>query len=75
MKWGAVLGITVLVAFIFLYEWPQLNPEHKKDKAAFIGATAIGWLLGVVLVFVPDLPSFMQLLEYIFKPVSGMLEK
>lgn len=74
MKWGAVLGITVLVACIVLYEWPSMNPKQKKEKAAFIGLTAMGWLLGVLLVFFPDLPGPTQLFETIFKPLGKLLE-
>lgn len=75
MKWGAIFGLTVIVAFIFLYEWPQMNPKQKKEKAAFIGLTAMGWLLGVLLVFFPDMPGPTQLYTAIFKPFGKLLEK
>lgn len=75
MKWGAVFGITVLVACILLYEWPQIDPEQKREKMAFIGLTAMGWLLGILLVLFPDLPSPTYLFDTIFKPFGKMLEK
>lgn len=75
MRWGAVFGITVLVACMVLFEWPTMNPKQKKEKATFIGLTAMGWLLGVLLVFFPDLPGPTQLLETILKPLGKMLEK
>ena len=75
MKWGAVLGLTVFVALMVLYEWPTMNPKQKKEKAAFIGLTAMGWLLGMILVFFPDFPGPTQLFETIFKPLGKMLEK
>lgn len=75
MKWGAVLGITIVVALLVLYEWPTINPQRKKERIAFIGLTAIGWLLGVLLVFFPDMPNPTQLFEAILKPLTRLLEK
>lgn len=75
MKWGAVLGISVLIALIFLNEWPQMHPEQKKEKAVFTSVLVMGWLLGVLLVFYPDLPGPDQLLDHVFKPLGKLLEK
>lgn len=75
MKWGAVLGLTVLVALMVFYEWPTMNPKQKKEKAAFIGLTAMGWLLGILLVYFPELPSPTDLFDTIFKPFGKVLEK
>lgn len=75
MKWGAILWITVIVAFMVLFEWPKMNPKEKKEKAAFLGLSAMGWMLGVLLVFFPDLPNPTQLFDTIFKPLGKMLEK
>lgn len=75
MKWGAALGVTVLVAIIFRCEWPQMNPNQKKEKAAFFCLMSMGWLLGIILVAFPDLPSSSDLLDTLFKPLEKMLEK
>lgn len=74
MKLAAVLGITVIVALMALYEWPQMNSDQTKEKAAFIGVTVMGWLLGVFLVFFPDSPGPSHLFDTIFKPLGKMLE-
>jgi multisubunit Na+/H+ antiporter MnhB subunit len=73
VKWGASIGITVLVAIMILYEWPKIKPNQKKEKAVFIGLTAMGWLLGVLLLFFPDLPSPTKLLDTLFGPLSQKL--
>lgn len=73
MNWGAVFGLSVIVTCMFLYEWPQMNQKQKKEKAAFLGLTAIGWMLGVVLVFFPDLPGPAQLFNNLIKPLGKML--
>lgn len=74
MKWGASLGITVLVAIMVLYEWPKIDSNLKKEKAVFIGLTAMGWLLGMLLLFFPDLPSPTKLLDTLFEPLGKLLE-
>lgn len=75
MKWGAVFGLSVIVTFMFLFEWPTMNSKQKKEKAAFIGLAAMGWLLGVLLVFFPELPSPTDLFDTIFKPLGKILEE
>jgi hypothetical protein len=75
VKWGAVLGLTAIVALMFMYEWPKINPMRTKDKAAFTGLAVLSWLLGVVLVFFPDLPSPTKLFVTIFEPFGKMFEK
>ena len=75
MKWGAVLGVTVIVVIMILYEWPKMNPEQKREKATFIGLLAMGWLLGVLLVFFPDMPNPSKLFAAVFEPFGKMLEQ
>ncbi|MEW9670623.1 hypothetical protein [Ammoniphilus sp. 3BR4] len=74
MIWGAVLGITLVVALMALYEWPKMHPKQKKEKAAFIALVAMGWVLGVLLVFFPDMPGPTNLIETLFKPLGKILE-
>lgn len=75
MKWGALLGITVIVACMVLYDWPKMNPKQKKEKAAFLGLTAMAWMFGLLLVLFPNLPSPSGLLSNLFKPLGRLLEK
>jgi multisubunit Na+/H+ antiporter MnhB subunit len=75
VKWGAVFVITVLVCLIVLYEWPKMNPRQRREKVVFTGFLAMGWILGVLLVFIPDLPSPTQFLDNLFKPLGKFLEK
>lgn len=75
MKWGTLFGLSILVACMVLYEWPQMGPNQKKEKAAFICLLAMGWLLGMLLVYFPELPGPADLSDKIFKPFRKMLEK
>ncbi|WP_134700865.1 hypothetical protein [Ammoniphilus sp. YIM 78166] len=74
MNWGAILGMTFIVAFILLYEWQTLRQLKQKDKFAFLSLLSMGWLLGIVLVFYPDLPSPAKLMEALFGPLGKILE-
>jgi hypothetical protein len=75
VKWGAVSAILIIVILMTLYEWPRINQNQKKEKAAFVALTAIGCLLGILLQFYPKLPSPTQLVEVIYKPLGKFLEK
>ncbi|MEH7023885.1 hypothetical protein [Priestia megaterium] len=75
MKWITVIGITVCVVLIFLYEWPKMDRNQKKEKAAFMILTTMGWLLAILLLFFPDMPGPTQMIDMLFKPLGKMLEK
>lgn len=75
MKWGTILGATFIVALMVLYEWPKMNPQQKKEKAAFIALAAMGWLLAILLAYFPDMPSPTKLVDTIYKPLGKVLEK
>ncbi|MCK6257826.1 hypothetical protein LCY76_14675 [Fictibacillus sp. KIGAM418] len=76
MKWmAAVIGLTILVVLLTLYEWPKMDQHQKKEKTAFVTITAMGWLLAILLLFFPDLPGPTQMIDKLFKPLGRMLEK
>ncbi|MFE0299106.1 hypothetical protein [Priestia megaterium] len=75
MKWITVIGITVCVVLIFLYEWPKMDRNQKKEKAAFVILTTMGWLLAILLLFFPDMPGPTQMIDMLFKPLGKTLEK
>ncbi|MEH7376000.1 hypothetical protein [Neobacillus drentensis] len=75
MKWIMVLGITVCMVLIALFEWPKMARNQKKEKAAFVTITAMGWLLSILLLFFPDMPGPTQLIDKLFKPLGKIIEK
>jgi hypothetical protein len=74
MIW-TVFAITVGVVLLILYEWPKMKQNQKKEKAAFVTLTAMGWLLAILLVFFPDMPGPTQMIEKLFKPLGKLIEK
>jgi multisubunit Na+/H+ antiporter MnhB subunit len=75
MKAVFILGTLVLVALIFLYEWPRINRTQKKEKAVFVVLLSLGTILAIVLIWNPDLPGPTQMVDYIYKPLGRMMEK
>jgi multisubunit Na+/H+ antiporter MnhB subunit len=75
MKIGLILGTLVLVALIFLYEWPRINRTQKKEKAVFVVLLSLGTILAIVLIWNPNLPGPTQMVDYIYKPLGRMMEK
>lgn len=75
MKIELILGTLVLVALIFLYEWPRINRTQKKEKAVFVVLLSLGTILAIVLIWNPDLPGPTQMVDYIYKPLGRMMEK
>ncbi|PGY12943.1 hypothetical protein [Bacillus sp. AFS031507] len=75
MKWIMVLGITICMILIALFEWPKMSRNQKKEKAAFVTITAMGWLLAILLLFFPDMPGPTQLIDKLFKPLGQIIEK
>jgi 4-hydroxybenzoate polyprenyltransferase len=75
MKLFAVLGITLIITLMTLYEWSRMDPQkQKKEKAAFVTFTTVGWLLAILLVYYPELPGPTQVMEAIYKPFGKVLE-
>jgi multisubunit Na+/H+ antiporter MnhB subunit len=75
LTWVFIVGITLVVALMILYEWPRMNPNQKKEKAVFAILVTMEWLLAILLLFYPNLPSPTQILEVVFQPLSKFLKK
>jgi hypothetical protein len=68
-----VLAATVVSVLIVLFEWPKINRGYKKEKAALLVFTAIGWGLWLLLIIFPDLPGPTQFVQNLLRPLSRML--
>jgi multisubunit Na+/H+ antiporter MnhB subunit len=75
MKWAAILGITVVLVFMTIYEWPKMKVQMKKEKIAFAALTMLGGVLAFLLVFYPEMPGPTQWIAAIYKPLEEFLEK
>jgi multisubunit Na+/H+ antiporter MnhB subunit len=75
VKFAAILGFTVILVFITLYEWPKMKGQMRREKIAFAALTILGGILAFLLVFYPEIPGPTQWLDAIFKPLITLLEK
>ncbi|MFP3125246.1 hypothetical protein OH784_21405 [Ectobacillus funiculus] len=73
MTWFFVIGITLVVVLMILYEWPRMNPNQKKEKSVFIILIAMEWALAILLLFFPDLPRPEQMIEAVFNRLVKFL--
>ncbi|EKN68235.1 hypothetical protein M670_02029 [Schinkia azotoformans MEV2011] len=75
MKWGALLGYSFLIICIVMFQLAKIKKDNKKEKAALISLSLLGWILATLLMFVPELPGPTQLIDQIFKPLGKLIEK
>ncbi len=67
MKVGGILGVTVILVLIFLYQWPKLKKNGRKVKMTFFLLMLLNWVLAVLLVIFPEMPGPGQLIDFIYK--------
>lgn len=65
--------VTIAVLLILWFDWPRMKAKPPKDKAAFVTLLLIGWLLS--MLDLPNTPGPTTLLEAVFKPFRGLVEK
>ncbi|HEX7057355.1 MAG TPA: hypothetical protein VF260_09210 [Bacilli bacterium] len=71
---GSLLGITAFAALIVILQWPMVKQQQKKERAAFIIFTAIGWSLSLLLVIFPEMPGLTTLVNFLYKPLGYLLK-
>ncbi|MDQ8734179.1 hypothetical protein [Paenibacillus sp. LHD-38] len=73
MRLALFSGVTIAALLILWFEWPRMKAKPIKDKAALVSLLLIGWLL--TMLDLPNTPGPTTLLEAIFKPFRGLVEK
>jgi len=74
MKWGAVLGCTVLIIMIILFQWSRLKQKQVKEKAALLTLSILGWILAILMLFFPDMPGPTQFIDWMYRPLGELLK-
>lgn len=70
MKWMSLTAMVVVIILFILYQMPRIMDRTNRDKWAFIVLTAIGFLLGVLLIYNPDMPGPTKLVDMLLKPFA-----
>ncbi|WP_419887715.1 hypothetical protein ACN6MT_20080 [Neobacillus niacini] len=68
MKVLGILGIIVILLFIFLIQRPGLKRSGKREKIAFFSIMMVNGVLAVLLVIFPEMPGPGQMIDFIYKP-------
>jgi hypothetical protein len=74
MKMVPLFFSTVIIIFMFLFQWPKININQKKEKAAFITLSLLGWLLINFLFIFPNAPGPTEFIDFMYKPLGRLLE-
>ncbi|MFP3121912.1 hypothetical protein OH784_03820 [Ectobacillus funiculus] len=75
MTWLFIVGITLVVLLMSLYEWPRINSKQKKEKLVFIMLVVAEWLLAIFLLFNPHFPGPTKMMEAVFQPISRIFQQ
>ncbi|SDN64322.1 hypothetical protein [Bacillus sp. OK048] len=67
MKVVGILGITVILVFIFLIQGPGLKRSGKRVKMAFFSIMMVNWILAVLLVMFPEMSGPGQMVDFIYQ--------
>ncbi|MEV5028313.1 hypothetical protein [Paenibacillus sp. LPE1-1-1.1] len=73
MRLAFFIGVTIAALLILSFEWPRMKAKPAKDKAALVSLLLIGWVLS--MLDLPNMPGPTTLLEVIFYPFRGLIEK
>ncbi|MEK4149360.1 hypothetical protein NST02_20080 [Robertmurraya sp. FSL W8-0741] len=71
MKAVYIVSITTLVILMFIFQWPKIKATEKKEKAAFVTLTAIGWAIAVFYVIFPSMPSPAKIVDFTLMQISN----
>ncbi|VEF49756.1 Uncharacterised protein [Bacillus freudenreichii] len=72
MKWGAFFATLVIVAVIFLLQWPKMKKNPKKDKIVFIVLLSLGLVLS--MFDLQRIPGPVTWVTTILRPLGKFLE-
>lgn len=75
MNTASVIGVSMIVALMTLFEWSKMSKNQKKEKVVFAAIALSGWLLAIILIFFPEIPGPTRFIELIFKSQSNWLEQ
>lgn len=73
MRWLFFSSVTIAAFLIFWLEWRSLKLKTKNDQVAFVMLLLIVWLLS--MLDLPNTPGPTAFLEFIFKPLKGLVEQ
>ncbi|MFJ7847943.1 hypothetical protein ACQKL0_00165 [Peribacillus sp. NPDC097264] len=70
---AAILGVTVLLFLLFLFNYPKIDRSHKREKKTVVLLLAIGWVLAILLILFPEMPGPTQIFNILFGPLKKLL--
>ncbi|OCA85153.1 hypothetical protein [Pseudobacillus wudalianchiensis] len=72
MKWTTFFMVALIVAGIFLFQWPKMKQAPRKDKWVFSLLLLTGW--GISLFDIQHISGPIQLKAIIFGPLGQFMK-
>lgn len=70
----ASIGIIIIGAIIILVDYPsQSRNGSKREAVLYVILLALGILLGVLLAFKVKIPSPLEIIEVIYRPITNLI--
>lgn len=70
MRIAFVCAVIVLVLLITWFEWPKMNPRHKKEKIAFGILMFAGFALSAILIYFPNMYGPIDFVNQLFGSIG-----
>lgn len=75
MKILIILGLSLVVLFIFLYDYSMFKKSKKKEKVFYIIILSVVWTLAALLILNPNMTGPSDWVTILFKPFSVILNQ
>ncbi|WP_026572946.1 hypothetical protein [Bacillus sp. UNC438CL73TsuS30] len=69
-----IIGVTVLLLLLYLYNRPKLKENGQKVQKTFLAFIVFDWFLAATLILFPKIPGPGDLIEFIYKSVGAFWE-
>ncbi|GIO34387.1 hypothetical protein J2TS6_55280 [Paenibacillus albilobatus] len=73
MIWLKVAGISLVVALIVSFEWARLDKSSVRERGTLVAIAVFSWISALLVVLFPEMPGPIRLIEWLYRPFSGLL--
>ncbi|HET7657575.1 MAG TPA: hypothetical protein VFK37_04730 [Bacillales bacterium] len=67
-------AVILIIAVIYLYEWPKMEKGQKKERAVFVVLTLFDLILSGLLLLYPNMPGPSLWVQWLFRPFYPLLQ-
>ncbi|MDQ1914491.1 hypothetical protein RAC89_29360 [Paenibacillus sp. GD4] len=72
MRWSFFTIATIATLIIWKWEWSKMKKKPAWDRGVFVSFLLLVWALS--MFDLPNTPGPRTLLQFLYKPLKGLLE-